>query len=284
MAGFVDMSTRTIAALVGFGLLAAPLAALEPVGPGVVFESEIKDVRRNTTQAMTASIEGNLIKVDVPGEAGQAKNAMVFRGDRQELVAIDHGRRTYMVIDQATVKQLASQVGAAMSQMQAMMQNLPPEQRAAMEQAMRGRGMGAAMGPPPAPAELKRTTERAEHAGYDTVKYEVLRGDRKVREMWVTDWANLPGANEVRGAFESMGTFAKELFSNLAQVAGQMDLDIYEQMQQANGYPVLTIEFNEAGEPTTETRLVSAAERTVDPSTFEPPADYRRETMGGRNR
>jgi len=275
------MKTRTGAALLALGLITAPLVALEPASPGVVFETEIKDLRRNTTQAMSASVEGNLIKVDVPGEGGQARNAMIFRGDRQELVAIDHGRRTYMVIDQATIKQLASQLGAAMSQMQQMMQNLPPEQRAAMEQAMRGRGMGGAMGPPPPPAELKRTNERAEHAGYDTVKYEVLRGGRKVRELWVTEWDNLPGATEARGAFESMGTFAKELFSSLSQVAGQLDLDIYGQMQEANGYPVLAVEFDEAGEPTTETRLVSASERAIDPSIFEPPADYRRETMGG---
>jgi len=275
------MSTRTVSAVIAVGLLAAPLAALEPAGPGVVFETEIKDLRRNTTQAASASVEGKLIKVDVPGEGGQPSNAMIFRGDRQELVAIDHGRRTYMVIDQATIKELAAQVGTAMSQMQQMLQNLPPEQRAAMEQAMRGRGMGGAMGPPPPPAELRKTNERAEHAGYDTVKYEVLRGERKVREMWVTDWSNLPASGEVRGAFESMGTFAKEVFSALSQIAGQLNLDVYEQMQQADGYPVLVTEFDESGQPTTETRLVSASERVIDPATFEPPTDYRRETMGG---
>ena len=181
------MRVRLIAAVVGLMVLAPSLGASGRLSPGVVIETEIRDLRRNTTQKMTASIEGNLLKVDVPGDGGRSPNAMIFRGDRQELLAIDHGRRSYIVLDQAEMKALSAQIGQAMSQMQQMLQDLPPERRAAAEAMMRGRGMA---GTAPEPFELRRTEDRAEHSGYATVKYDVLRGGRKVRELWVTDWAN----------------------------------------------------------------------------------------------
>ena len=265
--------------------LAIPrLAASPAASPGVVFTMEVKDVGSSEpAQQVTASIEGELLKVQSAAEGGGQPNEVIFRGDRNELVMVDHGSRTYVVMDEAAMKQLVSQLGAAMSQMQEMLKTMPPEQRAQMEEMMKGRGMGPGMGAAPEPTELRRTSERAEQSGYPSVKYEILQGGRKVREMWITEWTNVPGAAEARPAFERMAAFAKEMMDALAQTGfgGGADLDVYQHMQEANGYPVVAIEFDDNGQPETETRLVSATEQTIQASAFEPPDGYRRQSMGG---
>jgi hypothetical protein len=54
---------------------------------------------------------------------------MIYRGDKGEMVAIDHAKREYYVLDQAQMERMAEQIGDAMEQMQKALKNMPPEQR-----------------------------------------------------------------------------------------------------------------------------------------------------------
>jgi hypothetical protein len=271
------------AAVAPFAASLPPTAAPAP-NPGVVFQIEVKDVGSSEpAQTITTSIEGSLLKLETPGSGSDTPAEMIFRSDSNEMLFIDHSSKSYMVMDEATIKQLASQLGAAMSQMQEAMKNMPPEQRAAMEEMMKGRGMGAAMAGAAAPTELRRTAERADHSGYPAVKYEVLREGRVIRTMWITEWNNISGFAEARPAFERMAAFMQEMMKGLAQTGfgAELDMNMYEHMREANGYPVLTVELGETGQPETETRLLSVTEQTIPASAFEPPAGYTRRTMGG---
>jgi hypothetical protein len=245
--------------------------------PGVVFKLEVRTTGQPAA-TLTASIDGANLKMDIPQPSG-AGAAVIFRGAQKEMVMIDHGRKSYVVMDQATMKDLAGQMSAAMKQVEAQMKNMPPEQRAMMEQMMKGRGMM----PPSAqsaPTELRRTSERGRHSGYDAVKYEAVQGGKVKRVLWVTQWSSMAGAAEARQAFESMATFSEDLISALGPMAQNLTRNGFQDLKTLNGFPVLTIEYDDAGVVVSETRLVSATSEAVPADTFAPPAGYTRDSIG----
>ncbi|MFQ5350723.1 MAG: hypothetical protein ACE5EG_09800, partial [Thermoanaerobaculia bacterium] len=200
------MKTKTPAVY----LLSATLA-LAPALAGVVYEIEVKDHEQSPpkTESIEAAVEGRHLKMGIASGGRGAQGEMIFRGDRREMVVVDHDNRTYHLIDEAAVGQIAAQVGGAMRQMQEALKNVPADKRAMIEQMMKQKM------PDQAPARpenvLQKTGDRADMNGYPCVKYEVLRGGRKIRELWVTDWSNVEGGGDVVDAFEDMAEFFGEL-------------------------------------------------------------------------
>lgn len=257
---------------------AVPVVAGPALNPGVVFKLEVKATPAASATVMTATVEGPNVKMEVPAAEGQGRVDMVFRGDRKEMVMIDHSRQAFMVMDQATMKQATDQIGAAMSAVQEQLKNMPPEQRAMMEEMMKGRGMAM---PAAAPVvEVRRTSERAKQSGYDAVKYEMVRDGNVQRVLWITDWSNVAGAEEARAAFEGMAAFMTELTAGLPPMMSNVTQDAFGHMKELGGFPVLTIELDEAGQPAGETRLVSATSQSVPADAFDPPAGYRQQSIG----
>ena len=265
-------------------LLASPLYA------GVVYEIEVKDHEQSPpkTESIQAAVEGRHLKMGIASRGKGAQGEMIFRGDRREVVVIDHESRSYHQIDAAAVEQLAGQVSGQLSEAERMMQealkNVPEDKRAMVEQMMKQKLPQAA--PPPsqrAKSELKKTSERGEKSGYPCVKYEVFRGDKKIRELWVTDWSNVEGGSDVVEAFEDMADFFGELMDAMPAFGGQggpAGDPAFEHMKELGGFPVVTREFDDYdGSLEGETFLRSARRQTLDPDAFEPPSGYKRQEM-----
>ncbi len=255
-----------------------------PAQAGVVFEVETTDhggSSRGTTTTQ-AYIEGKNLRIEIAAGRGSSESEALYRGDRREMVVVDHGDKTYRVIDQQTMAEIAGQVNSAMSQIEEALKNVPEDQRAMVEQMMKQRMPQAAAPRRPA-AQLRRTGERATHAGYPCVKYEVLRDGRKIREMWVTDWSNVEGGTEAVDAFEGMAEFFQELLDSIPDFGGgsgsPMDDNPFVHMRDIGGFPVVTREFDEDGSLESESTLRSSQRRTLDPAEFEPPAGYKRREM-----
>ena len=215
---------------------------------------------------------------------------MIFRGDRREVVVVDHDDKSYVVIDETAIAAIRGQMDAAAEMMERAMENLTDEQRAAIERARQQGaaipGMPAAQ-PPRAPLRYQRKGEETK-AGYPCVKYEVLRGDQKVRELWVTDWGNVEGGEEARRVFLDLAEFFAELTAGLGEggpLGGVLDSgeSPFEFMKEIDGFPVVTREFKDDGSLDQESTLRSAHRRTLDPAEFEPPAGYKRRSMLGGN-
>ena len=261
-------------------LLAAALA-LTPALAGVVYEIEVKDHQQSPARVETiqAAVEGRNLKMEIaPGQSGR-RGEMVFRGDRREMLVIDHDDRSYHVIDQAAIDGIAGQLGALDKQMEEALKNVPEDQRAMVEQMMKRRMPQQAPARPA--AELRRTGEKATHNGYPCVRYDVLRGGQKIRELWVTGWDNLDGGAGVVEAFEGMASFFQQLNDSLPDF-GQGDAaadPAFAYMKEIGGFPVVTREFDDDGLLDKESTLRSARRSTLDPTEFEPPAGYRRREM-----
>ncbi len=269
-----------------FALATTFLIAL-PAGAGVVFEIETTDHQQSPpkTQASEGYVEGKNLKMEIAAGRHNDKGDMIYRGDRREMVVVDHSEKSYIVMNEQAVQQMADQVSSAMSQVEEALKNVPADQRAMMEKMLKDRMPPGTTDTPSRPkSELRKTNERAEKNGYPCVKYEVFRESRKLRELWVTDWSNVEGGEEAVDAFEGMAEFFEKLLDSIPDF-GQKDGDtfdggVFEHMRELDGFPVVTREFGEDGSLTDETVLRSATRRALDPDDFEPPAGYKRRSMG----
>jgi len=215
---------------------------------------------------------------------------MIYHGDRHEMVMIDHEKKQYFVLDEATMKEMAAKMGEAMSKMEPAMAKMPKAQREAMKKMMEGRGMGGGGGPAnteASPTELHKTGKSRTIAGYPCAGYQVRSNGRVLRELWVTDFDHIGGSKQAEAAMKEMAAFVREMttsFKNMSRgLGGRMDTSAFEYMDQLAGYPVVTKEFGKDGSLKTESELKSSRRENLDADQFEPPAGYKQQKMfGGR--
>ncbi len=268
------------AALLLLSMLTSPLYA------GVVYEIEVTDHEQSPpkSESIQAAIEGRHLKMGIASKGTGAQGEMIFRGDRREIVVVDHQNRTYHLIDEKAIKGIAGQLSQANRMMQDALKNVPEDKRAMIEQMLKQKMPASAQAPKPrVKDELEKTSERGDQSGYPCVKYEVRREGRKTRELWVTDWSNIEGGSDVVDAFEDMADFLSQLIDSMPDIGGRGGPKIgdstFEHMKELGGFPVLTREFNSDGSLEGETALRSAKRQTIDPDAFEPPSGYRPSEM-----
>ena len=226
-----------------------------------------------TVQISSAGSDTRLEIISVSsGEAG----GMIFHGARNEMIILDHAQGTYMVIDQARMNAMASQVSQAMSQMQEALAAMPAEQRTLAEQMMQQQLPAA---PQEKPSEtINDLGSHGEVAGIACRNYEVVRDGLKVRELCVSDWNDIEGGQEAADALKGVANF----FESMRQAfsgAGGMDVfdrqqELFGHMDELDGYPVLYRDFSASGALERQTILTAAREREVSPEFFQPPAGY----------
>ncbi len=260
-------------------VLFATALTISPLLAGVVYEIEVTNHDRSPpkSESIQATVEGRSLKMGIPLGGRGSQGDMIFRGDRREIMVVDHKKRTYLVMDAETIERL----GQVDSQIQEALKNVPEGQRAMVEKMMRQR---MPKQPPKRPqSELRRTSERATHNGYPCVKYEVLQSGRKIRELWVTDWSNVEGGSNVAGAFEEMADFFREMMDAMPNAGGLaasgIDQNVFEHQKELDGFPVVTRDLNDDGTLERETVLRSAKRQRIDPDAFEPPSGYKRQKM-----
>lgn len=257
---------------------------------GVVFEVETTDYKKSPPVAENKQIrvQGQALTVPTPKAGKQGGGVMIFHGDRGnkgEMTVVDHDRKSYFLMDDATVSDMTAKVSGAMSQMQEMLKNLPEAQRKAAEAMIKKRA-GAAMGSgaagPTPVIEVKATGQSDVVSNYPCAKYEVFRDGVKIRELCTTEWSNIDGGSEASGTFARMGEFAKALTEALSKLPGaDQNSNPYAEMNFADGFPVHTVSLGKNGKKEEEWQLKSSRQEAIDPAEFEPPNGYKRMNMGG---
>jgi hypothetical protein len=257
-------------------VLAIVMLASQTGSAGVLFEVE-STFGGSTTQTNIA-VEGMRMKMDAASGAEDWDGEMIFDADNREMVVIDHDKKTYFVIDEEQMRQLGETVNQAMASMEQALAALPESQRAQMEQMMKSRMPD--MGSPREPSELEKTGETDTVNGYPCVKYIVMRGGAKERELWVTDWDNVAGGREVADAFLEMGAFMTEMLDSLPKVGDRSFGDAtYEHMKEIGGFPVRTLEYGDDGILDGQSDLISSKNADFEATDFEPPKKYKRKDM-----
>ncbi len=274
-------------------LFAAQLTA------GVEYKVDVKDYSTSTpeTDETTVLADGKKLKMKAKKDAN---DEMIFRGDKREMVVVDHKEKSYMVINKEVIaemgKKMQATVDQSMSQVNEALKNLPADKRAMVEKMMKEKMPNAGAAPPPPPtagmakfkSEFKNTGERGMQNGYSSIKYEVYRDGKKTHEHWVTSWDNIEGGEDTAEILQEMSAFFQEMmdaFSSSTGMGGmgnapfQMDENMFASLKSLEGFPVVTKDFANDGSLEGESALRSATRRTIDPDEFEPPAGYRLRTM-----
>ena len=268
------------------GVLGAWVTA--PLWAGVVFEVETTDHGASPPRVEThqMSAEGRMLKMEIDSGGRGKHGDVIFRGDRREMVIVDHDEKSVFVMDEQTLRELAAQIGSAMSQIEEALKNVPESQRAMVEEMMKKRMPQQNATKTPA-VEVRKTGDRADQAGYPCVKYEIVTDGSVTSELWVTDWDSVEGGEEAVGAFRDMANFASEMVKALASAGGPLvsmtglDGSGVAQWSQIEGFPVVTRQLDN-GRLESESVLRGSERRALDPSDFEPPAGYKRQQMGPR--
>ena len=197
-----------------FLYLPAAVLAAAPLWAGVRIRAEFTDLKSNTTTQQEMLLDSDRLRVNISDADGKRSSVLFLTdGGRDRMVMLDPARNEYREMDRQSMEQVSQQLQGVMSQMQSQLQNLPPEQRARIEQMMKGR-MGQAAAAP------VRTTYTAKGSGsvsgFTCTKYEGIRGGEKVVELCAAKPEAVRFSTADFQVFEKMRDFSGNLMSGLA--------------------------------------------------------------------
>lgn len=265
-------------------LFAVAMLVADSSQGAVVLKIETRDHSVNPPRSYTTDIvaEGQFLKMTIPAVGDRDGGEMIFRGDRKELVIVDHRGKSFMVMDEAAIRGLTARLDQTRTQVAEALKNVPEDQRAGMEQLLRQR-VPSVQGKPRAPARVRLVGDRAQVFGYPAERYEVVRDGRKIRELWTTDWANIEGGRDVTRVFTELGEFTHKMTEALSNsVGGQsqaLDDGVLAALEGVDGFPVGVREYREDGTIERESALRSTGQRRLTAEEIEPPRGYQERTM-----
>ncbi|MBT8092409.1 MAG: DUF4412 domain-containing protein [Gammaproteobacteria bacterium] len=240
---------------------------------GAVMDMVIQDASGRETGRSIIYAQSNMIRIDEVG-AGQGDGSMIFLGDK--LLYLDHREKSYFVMDEAMLDDVSAQMNEAMAEMERQLASMPPEQRAMVEQMMKGQMQGMMTKPDaPIPAPSVESLGSGKWQSHDCEKYAVFEGGEKTQEVCATDLAGIDGADEIMQAFRSMAAYITELAESMPMMADE-GLNPGELMDKINGFPVHAIDF-ENGKVVGQSSLDSVTEKDLDPQLFAAPDGYLRQ-------
>jgi hypothetical protein len=190
--------------------LTAIFLAAAPLWAGVRVKAEQTEIKNNETTQQELLLDNDRLR------ANERNRSMLFLtdGGRERMVVLDMARNEYREMDRQSIEQVSEQLQGVMGQLQSQLQNLPPEQRARLEQMMKGR-MGQA-GQPAAP----RTTYTAKGSGsvngFPCTQYEGMRGAEKVADLCAAKPAEVRFNASDFQVIEKMREFGANMLTTLA--------------------------------------------------------------------
>jgi hypothetical protein len=235
-----------------------------------VWAQGITLVQQETRGSKTETSQVQMDKTHIRAEshANGESTVFLFDGTAKAIRVLNLDKKTYMQMDTAQMQQMQQQ----MAQMQEQLKNMPPQQRAVMEQMMRGRG-GLGGGPPAAAAIQYKQTGSDKVGQWSCTKYEGYRGQDKVAEVCAVDPKDL---GVTPADFEAAKQLADYLKSLMPQMADQMTMYGTAADQGFAGMPVRRITYSN-GQVSSTSEVKEFKRGAIPASAFELPAGLKRE-------
>jgi len=183
-------------------------------------------------------------------------------------------------MNKKTIDAMSIRMKQAMQQIEQALANMPPEQQKMMEQMMRGRR--PQLQQKKVKTVVQNTGKKDKINGYKCAWHEVLRGGQKIREMCVGSLKDMGLKKEIFNVFKDMAKFFSSLTEGVKSSSfGKMNNNPFENFDKLNGFPVVSKGYR--GDLLVhETTFKSIEQKSLDQSTFEPPAGYVKKTIEGR--
>ena len=220
-------------------------------------------------QEVTLYVDAGKLRVEGDNpESG--KYLVIFDQAKQVAWMADLAKGTYMEFTAAQVQGMANQMQDAMKQMEEQMANLPPAQRAMMEQMMQGR-MGNAV----APAVSVQQKATGETVGqFVCTRYAVLTDGQLTQEVCAAPADQLQLDPSAFETFKALAAF----YEPLTRQVPRGNWAAPNGMSQIPGFPVQTVRY-EGQQPSSEWRLVKIENRSLDAALFTLPAGLKKTEM-----
>lgn len=207
---------------------------------------------------------------------GQGEGAVAIFKD-QAMYVLNPQSKSYRKIDKATVDQLSGQMAQARKQMEAAMQNMPPERRAMMEKMMGQMGGAGGAAAANAPKRVLKNTGRTETvAGIKCTVWEASAGNQKEEELCAAPPGAVTGGDEMMQTLRAVGEMLKGFTEGFG--ANSKADNAWRDMDTIKGLPILTRSFD-GGKVTSETRLAVARKESIAAGQFDVPAGYTEKKM-----
>ena len=240
---------------------------------GVALDMVTKDMSGTEKERSQIYAQDGFLRLDSDGGPFAADVSLIFDGSR--FLVMDHGEKTYIIMDEAMLTRMTDKMSEAMEQMKAELARLPPEQRAMAEQMMSAQMQGMMGSAEPAPPPRVEATGSAEWGGRACTTYDVFENDIKTQEICAAPLDQIEGAAEMMDTFQGMAGFVKKLSESLPGPLGSsfnqhpgMVAELIE------GFPIHTVEFR-MGEPDSEVSMESIREEALAAAKFEVPDGYK---------
>lgn len=239
------------------------IAAAIPLFAGKRIEMQSTDLVNNKVTPNSILLDADRMRVD----QGNTSVMFLTKGGNH-VVILDKARNEYRELTQADIEQLGQQLNSAMSQLNEMMKNVPPAQRAQMEAMLKGRMGAAAPGVAAAAATTYTAKGGATVNGFKCTNYEGTREGQKVAELCAAQPGDLKIAPTDFQVMEKM----RDMFSGLVSSVqnspfANMNLATAITDKGINGFPVQATTFSN-GQAKSREELKSVSDATFSDADF----------------
>ena len=243
------------------------LAAVSAVQAGVVVHMGAKssaDSAPKTQQVVYA--QDGLLRVDKLDDQGKVRDFTLIRDGA--IWDVDTQKRTFRKFDKNAV---AAQQSELSDRMKAMMQDMPPERRAMIEQRMKAMQQAHDY-------ELK-DSGRSEHVGaYTCQVWQAVRDGKPITEYCVVPKGSLTGGDELVTATHNASAIAADVASAAPQMARAIS-PVYKAYGKLDGFPVLTRHLSD-GESREEIMVTGIEKKSLPADQFAIPKGFTEATPG----
>ena len=198
---------------------------------------------------------------------------LIYDSDPEKATLVDVKKKSYWVIDREARDRIATQVTAAMEQLEPQIASLPPEQRQMVEQLMQGMKST----PSTAAFEVRKTDRRETIDGQPCTIWETTSGGEVVGETCVASWETAKVPKGSLDIYRSLISFMDPLTSFVPQVKEEIG-GAARGLETMDGLPLRT-KVLKAGAPVAETRIAVTDRKPHPASTFAVPAGYTQEAL-----
>jgi Domain of unknown function (DUF4412) len=207
-------------------------------------------------------------RMDTLDEKGHVREFVLVR--EGTIWQVDVEKRTFFKFDKAA---LAAQQDQMQERMQAMLQSMPPERRAKMEERMKGM-----MQKTQETSVTATNTGRGDRAGsWSCEVWQLERNGKAVSESCIASRGSLTGGDELVDATHKASAAAAEVLSSLpAARAAAQRFALYGKV---DGFPVRTREIS-GGKAGSEDIVTSIERQSLAPDKFAIPKGFNETTLG----
>ena len=258
------------------GLVAAML-----LSPAIQADATLQMKDSRGADDALIQVKGNMVRMSTPGQA----DYMLYDKARDTVIHVNETQKEYMEIDRATIERFSASVSAMREQispqiamMREQLKNMPPEQRAMIEQRMGGMVNLGSM--ESQPVEDIRTVKRGskEVSGFDCDVYEVLDGKQPVAEVCLATEADAGMSDADFETLSAMMAFTREMAGKAQKLAGSLTTGVPNfDLGDAEGVPVAMKDFKQGREFT----VADVSDDKIDDAAFTSYKSYSKKNMPG---